>query len=117
MLTDAEVKRLLDVAHAGVHKGDVAAARVICRGILAGRPEHVPTHLILALTHFSVGEYDDAQAILEAVLEKHPDDADALAYLGLTMKLAGRAEEADAVFARIPEEAPARKLAEALAQA
>ena len=118
MLTEHEVKRLLDAANAGLHKGEVAAARTIYEGILAGRPGHAPALISLALSHIAVGECEQAEAILrERVLAANPDDADALAYLGLALSISGRAEEAEAVFASIPEGTAARKMASAVLEA
>lgn len=115
MLTDSEVKRLLDIANAGVNKGEIAAARRIYEGILAGRPDHVPTLVSSALSRIAAGEYAEAEALLkDRVLADHPDDADALVYLGLSMHLSGRCDEALEVFARIPEGTPAKTLADNL---
>ena len=95
MLTNAEVTRLLDVANAGINKGQIALARTVYEGILAGRPDHAPTLISLALSHIAVSDFERADEILrDKVLAANPDDADALVYLGLSAKLAGRADEA-----------------------
>lgn len=94
MLTAKEVTRLLDIANAGVNKGQIALARKVYEGILAGRPDHAPTLISLALSHVAVSEYDRAEEILRRILDVNPEDADALAYLGLAAKLAGRDSEA-----------------------
>ena len=115
MFTNKDVARLLDIANAGVNKGEIALARTIYAGILAGRPDHAPTLISLALSHIAVGEYDLAEKVLkDDVLAKNPEDADALVYLGLAEKLAGKAEEAAATLARVPEGAPAGALAKSL---
>ncbi len=114
MLTDAEVKRLLDVANAGVNKGEVALARQIYDGILACRPDHVPTKISRALSYTVVGACDEAKTILEGVLAEHPDDADALVYLGLTEKCAGNNDAAREVLSRVPAEGAAGRLAQNL---
>ncbi len=114
MLTDAEVKRLLDVANAGVNKGEVALARQIFDGILACRPNHVPTKISRALSFTVVGAYDEARAILGDVLAEHPDDADALVYLGLTEKCAGNEEAAREALNRVPADGSAGRLAQNL---
>ena len=89
MLTEKDVARLLDIANAGINHGEIAEARVICEGILAARPQHIPTRITLAVSHAAVGEFEKAEELLLAVLAEHPDDADALAYLGLSYHLAG----------------------------
>ena len=96
MLTNAEVTRLLDVANAGINKGQIALARTVYEGILAGRPDHAPTLISLALSHIAVSDFDDA---------------DALVYLGLSAKLAGRADEAAEILGRVPAGTTAGELA------
>ena len=103
MLTDSEVRRLLDVANAGVQRGVIGPARRVYEGILANRPEHVPTLISLAMSQMAVGEYSDAEATLrDKVLAGHPEDADALAYLGLNAYLAGRVDEARGILLKVP---------------
>ena len=60
MLTNAEVTRLLDVANAGINKGQIALARTVYEGILAGRPDHAPTLISLALSHIAVSDFERA---------------------------------------------------------
>ena len=74
MLSDAQISRLLDVANAACHTGNVADARTIYERILK-----------------------------EEVLAVAPDDADALAVLGLCYTLAGRNDEAEAVLLPLAE--------------
>ena len=112
MLTNAEVTRLLDVANAGINKGQVALARTVYEGILAGRPDHAPTLISLALSHIAVSDFERADEILrDKVLAANPYDADALVYLGLSAKLAGRADEAAEILGRVPEGTTAGELA------
>lgn len=117
MLTAPEITRLLDIANAGVNKGQIALARRIYEGILEGHPDHAPTKISLALSRIAVGEYAAADEALQSVLAKNAEDWDALAYLGLSAKLAGREEEAEALLNRIPESAPAHALAKSLLEA
>ena len=115
MLTNDDVKRLLDAATAGINKGEIALARTVCDGILAGRPDHAPTLITLALSHIAVGEYEKADAILkDRVLAANPDDQDARVYLGLSAKLSGRTEEAAEILQAVPADAGAYALAQAL---
>ena len=91
MLTNAEVTRLLDVANAGINKGQIALARTVYEGILAGRPDHAPTLISLALSYIAVSDFERADEILrDKVLAANPDDADALVYLGLSAEILGR---------------------------
>lgn len=112
MLTNAEVTRLLDVANAGINKGQIALARTVYEGILAGRPNHAPTLISLALSHIAVSDFERADEILrDKVLAANPDDADALVYLGLSAKLAGRVDEAVEILGRVPAGTTAGELA------
>ena len=65
MLTNAEVTRLLDVANAGINKGQIALARTVYEGILAGRPDHAPTLISLALSHIAVSDFERADEAAE----------------------------------------------------
>ena len=112
MLTDKEVVRLLDIANAGVNRGQVALARRVYEGILAERPDHAPTLISLALSHIAVGEYAEADAVLkDRVLAANPADADALAYLGLSAALSDRKDEAREILAQVPLEGAAGEMA------
>lgn len=112
MLTNVEVTRLLDVANAGINKGQIALARTVYEGILAGRPDHAPTLISLALSHIAVSDFERADEILrDKVRAANPDDADALVYLGLSAKLAGRADEAAEILGRVPAGTTAGELA------
>lgn len=115
MFTTEEVRRLLDIANTGLHQGEVLLARRIYDGILAGRPDHVPTLISLALLHIATGEFEAADELLtKRVLELSPEDPDALVYLGLSAKLSGRPDEARDYFARVPEDGAAGRMARAL---
>ena len=115
MLTNAEVTRLLDIANAGVQKGQVALARTVYNGILECRPDHIPTLISLAMSQMAVGEYADAEATLgDKVLAGHPEDADALAYLGLNAYLAGRVDEARDILLKVPAGTTAGTMAQNL---
>lgn len=115
MLTDKEIARLLDIANAGLNRGEVAAARRVYEGVLAVHPEHVGAKLGMVLSHIAVGEYEKADALLKALLERLPEDPDVLVYLGLSAALSGRKDEARDFLARVSEGAEgARRLAEEL---
>lgn len=112
MLNDQDVIRLLDVANAGVNRGEVALARRIYGGILDERPGHAPTLISLAMSHIAVGEYAEADAVLrDRVLADNPEDADALAYLGLSAALSERREEAREILERVPAGTSAGEMA------
>ena len=115
MLSEYQIRRLLDIANAACHKGNAADARTIYDGILALRPGFIPARIGMALSHIVVNEFDDAEALLKAVLEEHADDADAQAMLGLCYVLAGRSDEAEAVLTPVAEgQEPSAALAASL---
>ncbi len=89
MLDDNQVKRLLDVAYAGCHKGMVAEGRKIFSGVLADRPAYAPAEIGLAFSHLVVDEFPRALEILNGVLERDPGDRDALCMQGFCSFLAG----------------------------
>ena len=96
MLTNVEVTRLLDVANAGINKGQIALARTVYEGILAGRPDHAPTLISLALSHIAVSDFERADEILrDKVLAANPDAADASGPLYLSVAAASFKEEVE----------------------
>lgn len=103
MLTNEEVRRLIDVAGAGLNRGEVALARRILTGILTDRPQHVPAQIALAVSYLAVGDYDTARRDLENVLKAHPEDVDARAYLGLNLFLTGDKEAARTTLASLED--------------
>ena len=98
MLSESQIRRLLDIANAACHKGNVVDARAMYDGVLALRPGFVPARIGMALSHIVVNEFEEAEARLRDVLAENPDDADALGMLGLCLVLAGRREEDEAVL-------------------
>lgn len=106
MFTDAEIKRLLDVANAGCHRGHVADARAIYEGVVALKPGFAPARIGQAFSHLVVDEFAEAERILgDEVLAATPDDAEARALLGLCYLLSGRGEEAEKALRTAAEDA------------
>ncbi len=89
MLDDNQVKRLLDIAYAGCHKGMVADARKIFSGVLADRPGYAPAEIGMAFSHLVVDEFPRALEILNGVLGRNPGDRDALCMVGFCSFLSG----------------------------
>ncbi|MCF0253246.1 MAG: tetratricopeptide repeat protein [Duodenibacillus sp.] len=115
MLTAEQIKRLLDIANAGVNAGEIVLARQVYEGVLAGSPGHAPALISLALSHIAVGEYDEAEDILQQrVLAANPEDWDALCYLGLSLVARGRKDEGAEALRKIPQDAAAYALAQEL---
>ena len=94
MLSDTQISRLLDVANAACHRGNVLDA-----GVLALRPGFAPALMGKALSHIVVDDFDEAERILkDEVLATMPEDGDAQALLGLCYTLAKRQAEAEALL-------------------
>ena len=111
MLTNDEIRRLLDVAGAGLHRGQVALARQVFDGILEDNPQHAPTLILKAVSYIAVGEYHEADEILNDVLARNDKDEDARAYLGLSAYLAGDKDRARDIVSCITGDSTAARLA------
>lgn len=113
MLSEMDIKRLLDVANAACHHGHAADARAIYAGVLAVRPDYAPALIGRALSHVVVDDFIEAERILtEEVLASAPDDIDAKVLLGFTYMLAQRKDEAEAILRPAAEgDCPAGDLA------
>lgn len=99
MLSDAQISRLLDVANAACHGGNVVDARAVYAGVLALRPGFAPALMGKAMSHIVVDDFDEAERILkDEVLAAMPEDEDARTLLGLCYTLAKRRDEAEAVL-------------------
>ena len=103
MLSESQIRRLLDIANAACHKGDVIDARIIYDGVLALKPDHIPARIGMGLSHIVVGEFDEAEALLKTILEEYHDDGDALGMLGLCYFVAGRKDEAESILTPLAE--------------
>ena len=83
MLSDTQISRLLDVANAACHGGNVVDARAMYAGVLALRPGFAPALMGKALSHIVVDDFDEAERLLkDEVLAAMPEDEDAQALLG-----------------------------------
>ena len=87
MFNTDEIKRLLDIACAGSHKGFAADARTIFEVILAQNPEHSGAKLGLAHNYITVNDFEKAEVLLKEIIAAHADDFDAKALLGLCYAL------------------------------
>ncbi len=99
MLSQSEITRLLDVANAACHHGQVFQARIILAGILSSKPDHVPAMLGLVYSHIVADDFFTAESMLtEQILRHAPDDVDAKAMLGFVYSLTNRPDEARAIL-------------------
>ena len=65
MLSDTQISRLLDVANAACHGGNVVDARAMYAGVLALRPGFAPALMGKALSHIVVDDFDEAERLRE----------------------------------------------------
>lgn len=115
MFNADEIKRLLDIACAGSHKGMSSDARTIFEVILAQKPEHSGAKLGLAHNYITVNEFDKAEALLKEVIAKNDNDFEAKALLGLCYALSGNMTVAKPLFEEVKKSgSPAKELAETL---
>ena len=98
MVEETTIVRLMDIANAACHKGNVLDARTIFDNVLVIKPGHVPALIGLALSHIVVNELAKAESMLRDILAQHEDDADAQAMLGFCLILMKRKEEATALL-------------------
>lgn len=118
MFDTDEVKRLLDIASVGSHKGLTAFARTIFEVILAQNPEHSGAELGLAHNYITVNEFEKAETLLKKVVEKNTHDLDAKALLGLCYALTENMAEARPLLEEVKNSDCASKgLAEVLLEA
>lgn len=101
MFTQEEIRRLLDIASYGTHKGLTVQARNIFESILSDQPEHSGAKLGLAHNHISVGEFEQAETIIKAILDSNPADTDAKCLLGLCYFLSDRKDKAKPILEEV----------------
>ncbi len=113
MLSDDQIKRLLDIANVACHTGKVYNARVIYDAVLTIKPNHVPTRISLAFSHIVVDDFEVAEQMLNDVLKEIPADPDAVVMLGLNYLLSGNRNKAHEVLNPIGNDTstPSGKLA------
>ncbi|AGC49959.1 tetratricopeptide repeat protein [Lawsonia intracellularis] len=101
MLSEYQVKRLLDTANTACHYGLVGVARKIYDGVLALKPGFPPALIGQALSHIVIDEFSEAEEILTKYLEKVPDDPDAQVFLGITYMFTGRGDQSSLLFEKV----------------
>ncbi|MDR2826160.1 MAG: tetratricopeptide repeat protein [Deltaproteobacteria bacterium] len=94
MLEAEDLQLLAEVGFCGVSMGNMLQARKIFNGILLVRPGHKAPLMGLAMSHYMVDEFEQAEEILLEILKADPQFDMAKAHLALTYLLAGRKEEA-----------------------
>ena len=72
MLSDTQISRLLDVANAACHGGNVVDARTMYAGVLALRPGFAPALMGKALSHICVTPWRGGKAKPKLCLPRWP---------------------------------------------
>jgi hypothetical protein len=94
VLEAEDLQFLAEVGFCGVSMGNMLQARKIFNGILVERPGHNAPLMGLAMSHYMVDEFEQAETILLDLLKADPAFDLAKAHLALTYLLAGRQDEA-----------------------
>ncbi len=89
MFNEQNIARLLDIANAACHAGDVYNAKCLCEAVLAIKPNFVPANLCLAYSHMVVDEFEKSAEILDVILKENPQDEDAIFLLSLQFYMMG----------------------------
>jgi tetratricopeptide (TPR) repeat protein len=94
VLESNELQTLGEIGFCAVLTGNMLRARTIFEGILAARPGHPAPRMGLAMSHYMINEFEQAETILRSLLDENPDFHLARVHLGLCLILADRGEEA-----------------------
>jgi Flp pilus assembly protein TadD len=94
VLEAEDLQLLAEIGFCGVSMGNMLPARRIFNGILLERPGHKAPLAGLAMSHYMVDEFEQAETILLGLLKVDPKFDLAKAHLALTYLLADRKEEA-----------------------
>lgn len=103
---EGETQRLVAEAHAAERRGDVNAAAVLLRDILAGAPDHAEANLRLGEILAGAGDVDGALDHFRRAVVAAPAAVATYCALGRGLMLKGDADEAVAAFRRAVEIAP-----------
>jgi hypothetical protein len=90
----AEEKSWLNAIAAFERAGDARGARVAYKTFLGRWPENVNAHIGLANSHHTLGELDEAAAVLREAARREPESVVVLNNLAQTLSDLGRNEEA-----------------------
>ena len=89
-----DLQTLAEIGFLAVSMGNMLPARTIFEGLAAARPDHEAPRMGLAMSHYMVNEFDQAENILRGLMRDKPDFHLASVHLALCLFLAGRKDEA-----------------------
>lgn len=91
---------LIDAAFASVSVGDLHAAEVVCRQLVAADPADARALALLGVMHQSAGRHDHAEALFAELVRREPHDAAHWVNLGTARRSLKRYDEALVAYAR-----------------
>ncbi|MDR1946211.1 MAG: tetratricopeptide repeat protein [Desulfovibrio sp.] len=94
MLENSDLQTLGEIGFCAVLSGNILQARTIFEGLLAARPGHPAPRMGIAMSHYMIDEFDQAESVLRSLLDEKPDYHLARVHLALCLILAGRGGEA-----------------------
>jgi hypothetical protein len=94
VLESEDLQLLAEIGFCGVSMGNMLPARKIFNGILVERPGHKAPLMGMAMSHYMVDEFEQAETILKGLINEDPDFDLGKAHLALTYLLSGKQEEA-----------------------
>ncbi len=92
--------KLYDAANKLKSQGDLEACIEALKALLVSFPEHVQTHMALAVYQQKQGRFDDAIYHAKKVTELEPDDAFSFTQLSVIYQRCGKIFEAEDAMAR-----------------
>jgi predicted Zn-dependent protease len=93
-LAAKDLQTLAELGFCAVSMGNMLPARTIFNALEAARPGHEAPRMGLAMSHYMVDEFGEAEEILRALMRDKPNFPLAGVHLALCLILAGRKEEA-----------------------
>ena len=94
MLQEKDLQTLAEIGFCAVSMGNMLPARIIFDGLTAARPGHEAPLMGMAMSHYMVDEFNEAEEILRRLMRDNPKFHLAGVHLALCLILAGRKDEA-----------------------
>ncbi|MDR2892006.1 MAG: hypothetical protein LBV80_02820 [Deltaproteobacteria bacterium] len=89
-----DLQTLAEIGFAAVSMGNMPSARTIFEGLAAVRPDHEAPRMGMAMSHYMINEFAEAEEILRGLMRDKPEFRLAGVHLALCLILAGRKDEA-----------------------
>src|SRR5271154_6561762 len=96
----SDVEPLVAEALRQLTAGDLAAAELACRSVLAATPRHISANTVLGAVLLSQGRHAEAQAVFEDLIEREPNAPPHWINLGNARRGKGEFDQALLAYAR-----------------